>query len=100
VILLLSPLYLLGLYIAYIQYERGGLWCACKVFAIVGFPLDVVLNYTYFALLTLDFPKHGEWTFSKRLERLQYDYDWRGDVARYIAGILDAIAPSGKHIKD
>jgi hypothetical protein len=68
------------------------------VFGIVGLVLDVILNYTELAIFTLDFPKWGEWTFSKRLARLQHNTDWRGSVARYLARVLDAIAPSGKHI--
>lgn len=93
-IFILLPLYFLG-----IQYERGGLWRIMAVFAVVGLVIDVILNYTELALLTLDFPRKGEYTFSTRLQRLQYNTDWRGDIARPIASLLDALAPSGQHIK-
>lgn len=81
-----------------IQYERGGLWRAFYLMAAVGLVIDVIANYTELTLLTLDWPKRGEWTFSKRLKRLVLDAGWRGSVARYVAKILDVIAPSGKHI--
>ena len=90
---ILLPLYSLG-----IQYERGGMWLLFSVFGVVGLVLDILLNYTELSILTLDFPKKGEFTFSKRLSRLQYNTDWRGTLARYIAKGLNSIAPSGKHI--
>ncbi|CAB4134828.1 hypothetical protein UFOVP275_21 [uncultured Caudovirales phage] len=81
-----------------IQYERGGWWRVFSVIAVVGLVIDVIANYTELAIVTGDFPRKGEWTFSKRLRRLQQNNDWRGDFARYIGGCLDKIAPSGKHI--
>jgi hypothetical protein len=95
---MISVALLLPLYFAAIQYERGGLWRVCAVFGIVGLVLDVILNYTELAVFTLDFPKWGEWTFSKRLARLKKNTDWRKGFAIYVSGCLDAIAPSGKHI--
>lgn len=92
-IFILLPLYAIG-----IQFERGGLWRIVLPVTFVALVLDVVLNYTELALLTLDFPSKNEFTFSQRLARLRYDSGWRGDTARYIARSLDAIAPSGKHI--
>lgn len=91
--LLLILLYCIG-----IQYERGGWWRICYIPAFVGLMIDVIANYTELALLTLDFPRWGEWTFSKRLSRLQHSKDWRGEFSRYVSGCLDKIAPSGKHI--
>jgi hypothetical protein len=81
-----------------IQYERGGWWRLCYIVAIPVLLIDVVANYTELAAVTWDVPKLGEWTFSKRLSRLQHNTDWRGDFARYIAPILDKISPSGKHV--
>ena len=94
-ILTLLPLYALG-----IQYERGGWWRVFAVFALVGLVLDVALNYTELAILTLDFPKWGEWTFSKRLSRLQHNEGWRGALARPIVLLLNSTAPSGQHVKN
>jgi len=93
-IFILLPLYAIG-----IQYQRGGLWYAVLPVTLLALVLDVVLNYTELAVLTLDRPLWNEWTFSTRLARLRWEADWRGDLARYITRGLDAIAPSGKHIQ-
>ena len=86
------------LYTPAIQYQRGGLWHILAPFAILAFVVDVLANYTELALLTWDFPRSGEYTFSNRLYRLQGNEDWRGKPARYIVRVLNAIAPSGLHI--
>lgn len=96
---MISIAILLPLYFISIQYERGGFWKLLFPIAIIAFVIDVVLNYTELALLTLEIPRKGETTFSRRLARLRYNTDWRGSFARYITTCLDAIAPSGKHIK-
>jgi hypothetical protein len=98
-LLVFLPLFiLLPLYCLTIQYERQGKWRVLIPLGILALAIDVVLNFSGLSIVTLDFPKWGEWTFSKRLSRLQYNTDWRGEFARYIAGCLDKIAPSGKHI--
>jgi hypothetical protein len=97
---MISVAILLPLYFISVQYERGGLWRVCAVFGVIGLVIDVILNYTELALITLDFPKWGEWTFSKRLTRLQHNTDWRGDFARYLANCLNQIAPSGRHVNE
>lgn len=88
------PFLLLCVYAVWIQHERGGWWRLCWLAAIVGGPLDVVLAHSVFALLMRDYPQAGEWTFSQQLGRLVHT----DETARYIARILDAIAPSGQHI--
>lgn len=92
-IFLLLPLYAIG-----IQVERGGWWRVLWPVTAVALLLDVVLNFTELALLTMDRPLRGEWTFSQRLSRLCQDAGSRGHLARYIKRALDAIAPSGLHI--
>ena len=84
-----------------IQYERGGVWLCVAPVTLLALLLDVVLNYTTLALLTWDFPRWGEWTFSTRLARLiQFpDEGYQRYWSRYVARCLDAIAPSGQHIK-
>ncbi len=68
-------------------------------FVAVGLLLDAVLNYTYFAITTLDFPRWGEWTFSQRLNRLIKRTDWRGKQATWLAdNWLDPFDPRGFHI--
>ena len=86
------------LYPIAIQSERG-IWYEILLTLILILPitliLDICANYTELALLTWDFPRVGEYTFSKRLERLQYT------APRYakLVSILNTISPSGKHIK-
>lgn len=92
-VFLLLPLYAVG-----IQIERRGWWLAVLPVTLLALLLDVVLNFTELALLTLDFPRRGEWTFSSRLVRLQHAEGWRGHVARYVARCLNAIAPGGRHV--
>ena len=86
------------LYPIAIQYERGGWWYLVLPITALALIVDVVANFTELAILTWDFPRRNEWTFSQRLSRLRYNGDWRGTTARYIVRVLDAIAPSGKHI--
>ena len=86
------------LYPLAIQVERGGAWRVFYVVWPIALVVDIVANYTELTLLTWDRPLWGEWTFSIRLKRLTTDPTWRGGLARYIAKILDVIAPSGKHI--
>lgn len=85
-------------------HQAGGVtrfaWCLAFPFILASIVLDVALNFTVFALLTLDTPRRGEWTFSQRLNRLVHDDGWRGAVARWLAdNLLDPYDPSGAHIK-
>ena len=87
------------LYIVGVQYKRGGVWGMLAPITVIALVLDVVGNYTLFALLTWDFPRAGEYTFSTRLSRLVHYDDWRGDLARDIAWyLLDPFDPSGRHV--
>ena len=72
---------------------RGGLWWLLAPVAIIAWPLDVLLNYTVLAAITWDFPRAGEITFSQRLSRLVKLNDQLGEDARWIARILNQIAP-------
>lgn len=95
---MIAILFLLPLFALAIQTERGGYWRVFVVFMPPAMLLDVILNFTELALLTWDFPRSGEWTFSVRLKRLIKRDDWRGAVARYLAGVLNSIDPSGRHV--
>lgn len=95
---MIALLLLLPLFVLAIQTERGGPWKVFVIFMPPAMLLDVFLNFTELALLTLDFPRSGEWTFSVRLRRLVLRDDWRGSVARYLATILNSIDPTGKHV--
>ena len=75
-------------------------WALAFPVVICAILLDIVLNYTIFAVLMWDFPRMGEYTFSQRLVRLAQQQGWRGIVARWIAEkLLDPHDPSGKHIR-
>lgn len=75
-------------------------WCLAFPIILAAIALDVALNFTVFALVTLDFPRRGEWTFSQRLNRLAQDTGWRGGISRWLAAnLLDPYDPSGQHIK-
>ena len=64
-------------------------WLLAGAYVILAIALDVVLNYTVLALMTWDFPKAKEYTFSQRLNRLVKDTGWRGVAARGIAFVLN-----------
>ena len=85
-------------YVIGIQYERGGLWLAVAPVTVVALVLDVVLNWTLFALLLWQPARWGAWTFSQRLEYLVGDTGWRGAIARPVATVLNWIAPR-RHIQ-
>ena len=99
---ILWPMYMLG-----VQYRRGGAWEVLKPFAVATILLDWVLNYSELAVLTWDWPKAGEHTFSQRLSRLSRSGGrrlaaggWRGHLTTFIAvHMLDPFDPSGKHIQ-
>lgn len=55
--------------------------------------VDALANYTELALLTLDFPNTGEWTFSHRLKRLKLDEGWRGSLARAVRSYTNFFDP-------
>lgn len=105
---IMVPLYLLWLYylvcMAIARAHIDGkmnywLWILAAPAVGVAIALDVALNYSLLALLTFDFPRKGEWTFSQRLSRLIHGGGWREKVARKVAAILDPFDPQGFHIK-
>lgn len=100
VLVALAPLALLVLYAIGIQYERGGAWRILAPVVWVGLVMDVLLNFAHFAVLFWDWPRGGEWTLSKRLPRLNRDTGWRGGIARRLTVLLDALAPSGVHVRN
>jgi hypothetical protein len=82
-----------------IQINRGGWWRIVAPITLLALLIDVLANYTTLALVLWDWPRAGEYTFSDRLVRLTRQTDWRGDVARDIAVILNRIDPLHNHIK-
>ncbi len=91
-------LLLLLLYPLAIQYERGGWWRLVAPITAIALVVDILANYTELALLFWDWPQEGEYTFSLRLRRLQHNDSKRGELAWYIAYLLNWISPSGKHV--
>ena len=63
-------------------------WLLALPLVIAAVMLDILLNFTVFALLTWDLPKRGEWTFSQRLERLVRQNGWRSRFAKWLAASL------------
>ena len=99
-----APLALLVAYTIGIQYERAGMgqgwgWHAAWAMAGPALVADMILAHSLFALYLWDFPQRGEWTFSQQLARLIERDGLVGEVARYLKRVLDAIAPTGIHIK-
>lgn len=86
------------LYPIAVQAERGGWWLIVTPITFIALVIDVIANYTELALITWDFPANGEWTFSLRLRRLRTLPGWRGEFGKYVARVLDSIAPSGTHV--
>lgn len=91
--LLLALLYPLA-----IQYERQGWWRIVAPITLLALLIDVIANHTELALLTWDWPRKGEWTFSQRLKRLRFCMNWRADIANIVIPYLDFFDPHGKHI--
>ena len=81
-----------------IQYTRGGWWRLVTPITVAALILDVALNYTTLALLTWDFPRAREYTFSIRLKRLVKDPGWRGGFALAVAVYLNYYTPGNNHV--
>jgi len=75
--LLLALLYPLA-----IQGLRGGFWRVLLPLTALAWVVDVIANYTELALLTWDFPRGKEYTFSDRCLRLVKQDGWAGFVGR------------------
>lgn len=93
-----APVSMLVWYAVGIQYERGGAWKAMAPVTFLGFLYDVLLQYTLFQIYFWEVAPRHEFTISMRLGRLLARTDWRGRLARWLADILNRLAPSGRHI--
>ena len=89
-------LFTLALYPLAIQYEVRK-WPIRYLYYVVGIT-DVIANYTELVLLTGDVPRKGEYTFSKRLTRLQYGNAWHRFIARIVKPYLNFF--QANHIPD
>jgi hypothetical protein len=81
-----------------IQYKRGGLWLALAPLTAVALLLDVVANYTEWAV-ALGRPARGDYTISKRIKTMMQDHAHpaRVELARLVQIYLDACEPDGVH---
>lgn len=55
---------------------------------LIGYPYDVIYNYTYGSIVFWQFPRSGEYTFTARLKRTVTLNTWRGDIARFVCRYL------------
>ena len=78
------------LYPLAVRYKQNKWWLLVTMPALL---LDVVANYTELAILTLDFPRRGEFTFSTRLIRLQEGTRWQRYVASKVIPYLNRYDP-------
>lgn len=92
------PLILAAAYPVAIQYERGGWWKLLMPLALVVAIIDVYLNFTTFSLVLWSTPGKKEYTFSEHLERLVFEQNLRGFVARIIARYTNIFDPTPPHI--
>ena len=86
---ILNPLVVMSLTLALlyplaIQYQRGGLWRVLMPLTLATAILDVIVNYSAFSLLVMEWPPAGERTVSQRCSRLIHQSGYRGFVARCI----------------
>lgn len=96
----LSLVLLILLYPIVIQYNRGGFFKLLLPLLFLAIIADIIANYTILIVLMLDVPQEGEYTFSKRLERLVLETGIRGKICLVIAKILNWFDPSHNHIKN
>lgn len=81
-----------------IQYERGGYWKLLWPLYLTTAILDVTANYTELALITYDWPKAGEVTFSLRIPRLLLVGGWISSAVYWCARYLNYFSPGHNHI--
>lgn len=64
---------------------------------IIGYALDVIVNYLVMTALFLEPPKKLE-TVTSRLKRHKKDTGWRGLIVAWFEPMLDPFDPSGDHV--
>lgn len=70
------------------------------IWLVVGTPNDVLFNLMKGTRIFKELPRWGEWMFSSRVQRHVDESDgWRKETALSWALVLNAIDPSGEHIK-
>jgi len=83
------------LYVVGIQYQAGGICWVLVPVVLVGWLLDLLLNYTTLAFYTWDRPRRAEreYTFSQRMPRLIASGGTVGWLCLKLAHALNALAP-------
>jgi len=81
-----------------IQFKRGGLWWLLAIPGVFVWLLDVLANYTEWALV-FGWPKKGDHTITNRLKTMaSFDrFESRRLFAKGVLTALDACEPDGKH---
>lgn len=64
----------------------------------IGLAFDVAANVLVASVIFLEPPR--EWLVTTRLSRLEDQFGWRGDLARWVCThLLDPLDPTGEHCK-
>lgn len=93
---MIASLLLVLFYPVAIQYKRGGAWYLLLPLVVLVLLLDVVANYTEWAIV-FGFPKNAH-TVSQRLKQMLNDEVISRRVFAYnVQAFLDACEPDGKH---
>lgn len=80
-----------------IQVKRGGIWYCLLPLTLIVWALDVVANYTEWALI-FGWPKKGDYTITARIKSMHTDeFESRRNLAKAIQVYLDACEPDGEH---
>lgn len=81
-----------------IQYKRGGWHRAWAPVALAVWLLDVIANYTEWAII-FGWPRKGDYTISNRLDWMEQNdpFESRRELARMINVYLNACEHDGVH---
>lgn len=80
-----NPLALLLTYIFYSKCDKGS--TPYRISILIGFPIDLVVNQTWFGLIFWETPK--ELTLTQRVSRLKNTGGYRGKLASAICKLLN-----------
>jgi len=92
-----SPILMLVWFTIGIQHERESLPDVLRAIlsfiTFFGLLFDIFMQYTVANLYFWEINPVHEFTISMRIGRLMSDPGWRGNIARRLAWLLNAIAP-------
>lgn len=81
-----------------IQYKRGGFWWVLAIPGVLVWLIDVIANYTEWAIV-FGWPAKGDHTITNRLKTMLVSdpFESRRAFALGVLTVLDACEPDGKH---